>query len=187
MKRRGFSLAELSVSIGIIALTTFSITSLLLFGLRSMQRTTADVNNNQKGAQGMRRVAETLRSAMSTSISNDGRTITYTLPKVSNSLDAVTGEREFVIPKVSDGVSRMFYVTTSGSLIDSVTGRTLIKNIQLTDPDPNSSQYNQNYAPFSVVTLGSQKGITINLITSESVLGKLRYSRLKTTVLSHNQ
>lgn len=186
MKKRGMSMAELMVGIGIMALTTFSATSMFLFGLRSMQRTTTDVNLNQTNAQGMRRVVETLRSAMSTSISNDGKTITYSLPKVASANDPDTGEREYVVPRVSDGTTRMFYVTTSGNLVESTSGKTLVKGIRLIDPDPNSSQYGQTVAPFSLVTLGSQKGITINLITSETVQGKLRYARMKTTVLCHN-
>lgn len=185
--KRGMSMAELSVALGIMALTVFTVASMFIFGLRAMQKTTSDTNLNQTNAQAMRRITETLRGAMATTITNEGRMITYTLPKMSPSADSITGEKELIVPLQSDGVTRSFYVTTDGKLVDSVTGKTLIKNIRLKDPDPDSSQYNQNYAPFSTVTVGSQRGITINLITAEDVLGDLRFARLKTTVVTHNR
>lgn len=185
--KRGMSLAELSVALGLMALTIFSVSTMFIFGLRAMQKTTSDTHLNQTNAQAMRRLTETLRSAMNTQISNEGRMITYTLPKISPGNDVTTGEPEYLIPLQSDGVTRSFYVTTDGKLIDSTTGRTLMKNIYLKDPDPESSQYNQNYAPFSTVTVGSQRGVTINLITAEDVLGDLRYARLKTTVVTQNR
>lgn len=185
--KKGMSLAELSVALGIMALTIFTITSMFIFGLRAMQKTTSDTNLNQTNSQVLRRISETLRSAMNTTISNEGRMISYTLPKLSPGADSVTGEKEYMIPLQSDGVTRSFYVTSDGKMIDSVSGRTLMKNIYLKDPDPGSSQYNQTYAPFSTVTVGSQRGVTINLIAAEDVLGDLRYARLKTTVVTQNR
>ena len=125
---------------------------------------------------------------MSVSITNEGKTLTYTLPKMSSAVDAVTGEKEIQIPVVSDGVTRTFNIDVStGKLKDLVTGKTLVRNIRMTDPDPNSSQYNQTYSPFSVTTVGSQRAVTLNLITAENVLGNLRYARYKTTVVLHNR
>lgn len=185
--RRGMSLAELMVALGMMALTIFTISSMFIFGLRTMQKTTSDTNLNQTNAQAMRRITETLRSAMSTTISNEGKMVTYTLPKLAAVADPTTGEKEFLIPLQSDGVTRSFYVTTDGRMIDSATNRVLMKNIYLKDPDKSSTQYNQAYAPFSTVTVGSQRGLTINIIAAEDVLGDLRYARLKTTVVTHNQ
>lgn len=186
-KRRGFTLTELLTSLGMMAFTLGAISSLFIFGLRSFQNTTTDTNLNQSNAQGMRRLTETLRSAMSITISNDGKTLSYTLPKLTAANDPQTGEKEFIIPLVSDGTNRTFTVNSSGNLIDSVGNRTLMKRIRATDPDPASSQYNQTYAPFSSTTIGSQRAITINLITAENVMGKLRYARFKTTVVLHNK
>ena len=188
MKKRGFSLAELMVAMGMMAFTLGAVSSLFIFGLRSMQKTSTDTNLNQTNAQGMRRLSETLRQAMSVTITNEGRILTYTLPKMSSTVDAVTGEKELQIPVVGDGVTRSFSINTStGKLTDLATGKVLIRNIRTTDPDPSSSQYNQNYAPFSLTTVGSQRAVTLNIITAENVLGNLRYARYKTTVVLHNR
>lgn len=188
MKKRGFSLAELMVAMGMMAFTLGAVSSLFIYGLRSMQKTSTDTNLNQTNAQGMRRLAETLRVARSVTITNEGRTISYTLPKMSTTIDPLTGEREIQIPVVSDGVTRSFTISTSTKrLTDSVTGKVLVRNIHPTDPYPSSSQYNQTYAPFSLTTVGSQRAVTLNLITAENILGDLRYARYKTTVVLHNR
>jgi hypothetical protein len=62
----------------------------------------------------------------------------------------------------------------------------LARNVVLTDPDPESSQYNQAYAPFQLTTIGSRRALSINVITQDQVLGKPRYVRLKTTVILRN-
>lgn len=188
MKRKGLSLAELLVALSMMAFTLAAIMSLFIYGLRSMKKTNTDAYLNQNNAQGMRRLGETLRSAMSVSISDSGYTLNYVLPKMSPYPDAITGERELQIPVVSDGVSRSFTVSTSTfKLTDNLSGRTLVRNIRLTDPDPGSSQFAKTYAPFSLTTVGSQRAVTLNLITAENVLGNLRYARYKTTVVLHNR
>ena len=186
-KQKGMTLVELMTSLGLMAFTLGAISSLFVFGLRSFQNTTTDTNINQSNAQGMRRLTESLREAMSVTISADGKTVSYTLPKVAAAADPFTAEKEYIIPLESDNTIRTFTVNSSGNLVHSVGNRTLVKNIQFTDPDPASSQFNQTYLPFSSTTIGSQRAITINLITSESVLGKLRYARYKTTVVLHNK
>jgi type II secretory pathway pseudopilin PulG len=187
MKKRGFSITELLVAMGMMAFTLAAISSLFVFGLRSFQATTTDTNINQTNAQGMRRVTEALRSGMSLTISSSGRIITYSVPKMTATADAQTGEKELVIPVQADGAARTFTVTDAGTLVDSVGNRVLVRNIRLTDPDPGSSQFNQTYAPFSMTTVGSERAVTLNLITAENVFGRLRYTRLKTTVVLHNR
>ena len=185
-KNRGFTTVELLTSLGMMAFVLTAICGLFINGLRSFEKTTTDTNLNQRNAQGMRRLSETLRTAMSVTVSTDGKTISYTMPKLTAAVDAQTGEKEYIIPLVTDGTNRTFTVNTAGELIDSVGNRKIMKKIWATDPDPNSSQFNQTYKPFSSTTIGSQRAITINLISAENVLGKLRYARYKTTVVLHN-
>jgi prepilin-type N-terminal cleavage/methylation domain-containing protein len=187
VKKRGMTLVELMVAMGLMSLTFAALSAMFLFGLRSYQKTAADTTLNQTNAQGLRRIAETIRQAMSVTISSDGRILTYTLPRLSAAADPVTGEKEYQIPLVNDGVARSFTVNTSGNVVDTVSGRVLVRNVRLTDPDAASSQYNQTYQPFSLSNIGSQRAVTVNLITSENVLGDLRYARLKTTVVLRNK
>ena len=138
-------------------------------------------------AQGMRKVIEVLRSATSVAINSDGTIITYTLPKMNTTNDTITGEKEMTDPVVSDGVSRTFTVNfTAGTLTDSTSGRVIVRNINRTDPEPTSSQYNQQYVPFQMTSIGSIKGVTVNLITLERTSSGTNYLRLKTTTVVRN-
>ena len=184
--RRGLTLAELMATLGTLLMALVGAFMVMLTGMKSFQRTQADVSVSQPNAQAMRRIADTLRGAMSVTISNSGRTITYLLPRVSASADSATGEREVVYPFVSDGVVRSFSVDTAGRLVSQPDGRTLVRNISSTDPQQGSSQYNLIYAPFQSTTIGSRRAITITLISAESVAGTLRYARMKSTVLIQN-
>lgn len=183
-QRAGFTLFELLTAMVILSFTLFAILNLLIHGLRSFGKTTTDVNISQQNAQGMRRVIETIRAAVNVTISSDGKTLSYTLPLQSGSADPITGEKEYAIPIASDGVTRFFHIT-NGELRDQ-TGRVLVRSIATTDPEPTSSQYNQQYAPFQSTTIGSRRAITVNLITQEQVNGMQRWARMKSTVLIRN-
>lgn len=183
--RRGFTLAELLAT---LVATTMALTgafSLMLGGLKSLQRSQADVTVAQPNAQAMRRVADTLRSALSVTITNEGRTINYTLPLRSATADPVTGEREYVYPMVSDGVARSFIVANN-RLTSQPDGRILLRDVTTVDPRPDSSQFNQAYAPFQSTTIGSRRAITVTLIALQQVAGESKYARMKSTVLIQN-
>ncbi|HRF59946.1 MAG TPA: prepilin-type N-terminal cleavage/methylation domain-containing protein [Fimbriimonadaceae bacterium] len=184
-RRRGFTLSELIVGLGIMSFVMLGLVNLMMYGLKSFQKTTTDTDLAQKNAQGMRRLVETLRSAVSVTLSSDGTQITYNLPRMSTATDQLTGEREVQVPITSDGVNRVF-VVSGGNLRDLSTNRTLVSNVATRDPDPTSTQYNQVYAPFQLTTIGSRRAVTVTLITQQSVLGKPRYVRFKTTVLIRN-
>lgn len=187
MRRRrqlGFTLMELMTGMGIMSFTLLVIVNLLIYGLRSFGKTTTDVSISQQNAQGMRRVSEMIRAAQSLSITNEGKKISFTLPKRASTTDPVTGEKEYVVPLVSDGVTRTY--TVSGGNLTDQTGRILVRKIATTDPDPNSSQYNQAYAPFQLTTIGSRRAVTINFITQDQVNGAQRWARMKSTVLIRN-
>lgn len=183
-KRRGLSLIELLIGMSLMLGAMLGFSALFTDGMRSMMRTNADVTVGQQNAQGLRRMSETLRESMSTTISSDGTLLTYTLPRRMTTTDLDTGERELVIPLQSDGTARSFRVT-NGQLVDQ-TGKVLVRNIMATDPDPTSTQFNQTYAPFSYTTIGATRAISINLITSQNVRGERRFARMKTTVLLRN-
>lgn len=185
MKRRGSTLMELVVALTIMSFSLFSIVALLIAGVRSMETSNVDINLGQKNAQGLRRVAETIRAAYSVVITNSGKTLTYTMPLKTGFTDPITGEVEYATPLSSDNVQRTYSIV-NGDLVDSVSGRHLVKGILATDPDSHSSQYNQQYPPFQLTTIGSQRAISINLITGGNVTSGLRYVRLKTTTVIRN-
>lgn len=184
--RRGITLVELMAMLSVLALALGGAFMVMLTSLKAFKRTQADVNVSQPNAQAMRRIIDTLRGAISVTISNSGRTITYTLPAYTSTVDPVTGERELRYPFVSDGVVRSFYVSTGGALRSTPDNKVMLRNVQSTDPDPGSSQYNLAYAPFQSTTIGSRRAITVTLIALETVAGTRRYARMKSTVLIQN-
>jgi hypothetical protein len=185
MKKKGLTLVELMVMMTLMAMVSLGASALFLSGLRSFDRTTVDIDISQKNAQGIRRVVETVREAVTVSISNNGQTLTYTLPARTAAVDPVTGEREYVDPPVSDGVTRSF-VIANGELRSNPGNRLLVRNILTADPEPGSSQFEQPYSPFQLTTIGSRRAITVNIITGTSGGGTQRYARMKTTVLVRN-
>jgi prepilin-type N-terminal cleavage/methylation domain-containing protein len=185
MRSKGFTLVELLVGMTILGLLTIGTMTVFSETMKGFYKTKTDIDLASQNSLGVRRVAETLRSAYDMSISNGGKTVTYTFPLKNNSVDPDTGEKEYFEPLTSDGVSRSFTIS-NGELVDVSSGRTLATNVILTDPDPQSSQYNQTYAPFQLTTIGSRRALSINVITQDQVLGQPRYVRLKTTVILRN-
>lgn len=184
-RRRGITLGELTASIVALGLALAAALSLQINGARSLNRIQSDISVSTPSAQAMRRVSETLRSAMSITLSSDGKTITYVLPKLTTTADTITGERELVFPLTSDGVTRS-YTVSGGNLVSNPGGRILIRNISSTDPQSGSTQYNQVYNPFQSTTIGSRRAITITFICKEVANGKTRFARMKSTVLIQN-
>lgn len=186
MRKRGTSLVELLVGMTMMGFVLFGICGLFVSGLLTTERRQRDTNMAEDASQGLRYISERLQSAMSITIPDGGRSISYTLPQRSGSNDAVTGERELVYPPVSDGVTRTFSVNNARKLIDSDGNRVLVRDVATTDPKPGSTQYNQTYPIFQLTTVGSRRAVSINLITSTSVNGEVQYVRMKTTVLLRN-
>ncbi|MBV6457144.1 MAG: hypothetical protein HONBIEJF_00251 [Fimbriimonadaceae bacterium] len=185
-RRSGYTLVELVVGMSILALVMLGTMSIYVLGVRSFNRVDTDLKIAQDNAIGVRKVTEALREAVSIQISLGGNSITYFLPKLSDEEDETTGEYEYVEPIVSDGIARTFSVTSSGKLVDSETGRVLIRDLYAKDPDPKSSQYNKLYAPFSLTTIGSRRAVTVNFITRAEAGASERYKRMKSTVIIRN-
>ena len=185
MKQRAFTLAETVVGLSLFLVVLMASLAMITSGLKSFQRNTVDMTNATPEAQAIRRIQENVRSAMTISITNNGNTLTYTLPAKSATTDPITGEVEYKTPMVSDGTNRS-YTVSNGKLVQQPGGRTLLKNITLIDPDPTSSTYNQTYQPFTLLTMSTRRGVTINLVTSQKTVPKTRYARMKTSVVLQN-
>ena len=183
--RKGFTLVELTVGMVIMGALILGTLTVFSESVKGFHRTKTDIELSTENSQSLQRVADTLRSAYSMQIQNSGQKVVYTLPLLSNVVDVDTGEREVVEPIQSDGLQRSFSVS-NGKLMDDYSGRTLAENVVLVDPDPQSTQYNQQYPPFQLTTIGSRRALTITLITKSQVLGAPRYVRMKTTVIIRN-
>jgi len=186
MKKRGMTLVELMAALSLILLTISGVVALTIGGLRSFQRTSSGIDMSEANARSLRRVAQNLREAVTVTVNTDGTVIQYQMPRYASTIDPITGEREILDPLQADGIVREYRVS-GGQLIDGVSGRTLVRNVTLVDPDPSSSQYNQTYRPFHVGTVGSSQAVTVTLMTRTTLVsGTPLFWRLKTTVLLRN-
>ena len=183
--RRGMTLIELMASLSLMVLLMVGTGAMMVGGLRSFQRTSASIDQSETNARTMRRITETLRQAVGVTVSTDGRSVQFQLPRLTVSADAITGERELLDPIQADGVARSYSVIGT-ELIDGSTGRVLVKDVILTDPDPASSGYGQSYRPFELGTVGSTKAVTVTTMTRKSITSGTTFWRLKSTVLLRN-
>lgn len=184
-RRRGLTLIELTTTMAIATMAIGGALTLMVTGLKSFNKTRADINVSQPSAQAVRRVIDTLRGAMAVTITNSGKTITYQLPAYTSGADPDTGEKELRYPLRWDNVTRT-YTVEGNKLVSYPGGKAIIKNLTATDPMPGSTQYGQAYAPFQSTTIGSRRAITVTFIALENASGKSRYARMKSTVLIQN-
>lgn len=184
MRKRGFTLLEMLVGMSIFFLLVGGLMSLWVTSFRFYNYTDTDIDLSQSNSMGMRKITEKLRSAMAIEIADDGKTLYYTLPRLSNVVDPTTGEREYMQPLTAD--TEHSFSVVEGQLIDDETGDVLVDEISAVDPDPGSTQYGQEYAPFQLTTIGSRRAVTINLITRRTVGPTDRYVRMKTTAILRN-
>ncbi len=186
LRVRGVTLIELLAAMSLMLLTLTGTVAMVIGGLRSFQRTSTGVDQSESNAQAMRRITETLRQAVSVAVSQDGKSVQFQLPELSETADPVTGERELLDPIQADGVQRSFLVVGT-ELIDGYTGRTLVRDVVATDPDPASSSYGQTYSPFELGTVGATRAITVTSMTRKVLSsGASLHWRLKSTVLLRN-
>jgi Tfp pilus assembly protein PilW len=185
--RRGMTLIELLTGMGLMSLLVLGSLTMLVGSLRSLQRTTNDTTMTDQNARAIRKIAENVRLAVSVTVSNNGKTLVYYLPTMTSTNDATTGEKEVVIPPVSDGVARGYTVDFgAGTVTDSRTGKVLVRNIYGYDTEPTSTQYNQAYQPFQVTSIDTNKALTINLVTRDATSGQARTVRMKSTTILPN-
>jgi prepilin-type N-terminal cleavage/methylation domain-containing protein len=185
--KRGFTLIELLVGMSLMAMLVLGSMTLFVSSMRSLQRTTNDVTITDKSAVNLRKVTEKVREAITVTVTNQGKTLSFNLPKFSASVDPITQEKEVAIPAASDGIARGYAIDFgAGTLRDTQTGKVLMRNIASTDVNTGSSQYGQAYEPFQITTVGTTKALTICLITRDSTSGQLRTMRMKTTTVLRN-
>lgn len=182
---RGSSLIEVAVGTAVASIVLVGTMNVWASTLRNERSIQTSLDMSRDTSIALRRVMETIRNGTNVTITDGGRTLSYQLPRLAVGADPITGEREYQIPITGDGTVRRFRVA-NGQLTEDGRAGVILDGIVLTDPDPNSSQYRQSYAPFQMTTIGARQAVTINLITLENVGGRQRYVRLKTTVLARN-
>lgn len=121
-----------------ISVISIAAATLIYFsGMGSWAKGRGDIDSMASSQVAVKQVARELQEAISVTVSADGQTINYELPKKD-----VGGN--YVSPAVSDGITRSF-VINNGTLKQVIngTGRTLATNVLTKDP-----LTNQTFAPF---------------------------------------
>jgi hypothetical protein len=186
-RRRGFTLTEVVTATLIIFMVIAGTVALMVSSTQGIGNSIAANKASSYNAQGLRSIAESLRSAMSVTINEAGDKIDYQLPKLGTVNDTATGEKELIDPLISDGTVRSFTVDWVDKTIrDSVSTKKVCRYIYQTDPEKSSSQYNSKYPVFQLTTIGSAKAVTITVVTREQIGTQYKYVRLKTTALLRN-
>lgn len=188
MKRRGFTLVEMMMGVGLTALLIAMALNVFTDAAASFHRTETRDALSTQNALAIRRIVEQLRSAVNVEIRDSGRTILYEQPLLSANPDPITGEYEYVDPLQGDGVQRSIYYLNRQLILDDGDGREIVlaDEVSGTDPDPDSAYYSTAYPIFSYSSVGSTRGVRIMIASSRATSKGLEYSRMSTTVLLRN-
>ncbi|MEW5883331.1 MAG: prepilin-type N-terminal cleavage/methylation domain-containing protein [Armatimonadota bacterium] len=188
MKRRGFTLVEVMMGVGLTALLIVMALNVFTDAAASFHRTETRDTLSTQNALAVRRIVEQLRSAAVVEIRDSGRTIVFEQPMLSANPDPTTGEYEYVDPMLGDGVQQAIYYQDRKLIFDDGSGREVVlaDEVSATDPDPDSAYYNTAYPIFSNSSVGSTRGVRIMIVSSRMTHRGLEYSRMSTTVLLRN-
>lgn len=188
MKRRGFTLVEVMMGVGLTALLIVMALNVFTDAAASFHRTETRDTLSTQGALAVRRIVEQLRSAAVVEIRDNGRAIAFQQPLLSANPDPATGEFEYVDPLVGDGVVRVIHYQDRKLIFDDGSGNEMVlaDEISATDPAPDSPFYNTAYPIFSYSSVGSTRGVRIMIMPSRMTHRGLEYSRMSTTVLLRN-
>ena len=168
-----------SVSILVIGSTI----AMLLSGGRTWAQGESYIQAELDGQQAMRLVSSELREAMRLTVANDGRSVTYQLPRRGN-------DGNFITPPEADNVNRTVYVVANSNgrfdlFLGPVGGaRRISSNVILIDPEGvNDPAYRPFLAGEGTVT----REVTVLLVTQTASLGSRRIThRLRETIFLRN-
>lgn len=156
-RKRGTTLIEVVLSAGISVLTLVGGVACFMSGMMSWTKGVGAMDSIASSQNASKLICQQLREAMSVTISNNGGTATFITPQKDES-------GSYVLPLVSDGVSRQFVLTTDGTL-NLVVGnstRKITSGVLTTDPSTSAT-----YQIFSSNTGVVTRRITVQVITSK--------------------
>ncbi len=132
-KKRGVSLLEAVTAAALTTIVIFGSVATFLSGMSAWVRGQAHIDAESGSQRAVRRIANDLREAMTVSVDADGMGITYNLPQKD-------GTGAYVIPMVSDGVSRRIALN-AGQIVKTGGGenRVYCKGVVTTDPVSNAA------------------------------------------------
>lgn len=166
--RRGATLIEVMTASSMTVVIIGAAVAMMLSGSRSWAQGESYIAAELNGQQAMKRIAQDLREAMSVTVSTDGRSVTYRLPRRD-------GNGSFITPAVLDPTIYNCYVVANERgrydlFIGPVGGaRRISSNVVLTDPEGIN---NPVYRPFTPGLGTVTRQITLMVVTQTASLGE---------------
>lgn len=120
LDRRGVTLIEVMVTVGILSLVTAGLVSMLMQSLRGWSSGTSGGTSTAKGTFAIQRLASDIRDAKSAVVSSGRLVVTF--PSLVE--DPSTGEQIYDLSS-DDPVTRSYYVS-DGNLVRTAGGTTVI-------------------------------------------------------------
>lgn len=155
-RKRGATMVEVVVGAGLSVITLVGGVACFMGGMMSWMKGVGAMDSISKSQDSIKLVSQQLREAMAVTISDSGKTVTYTIPLKDNS-------GSYVLPLASDGITRQFKVDQE-TLVQTVgtTTRTISTNVLSIDPATGSA-----YTPFSANNGDVTRQMVITLVTSK--------------------
>ena len=134
--RTGLTLVEMAVSLSIVVLAVFGMTSILVHSSRSSDRTTSQSGIDSGVAMAGERVAGYLMEARVVTIDTNGMGLTYKYPAPD---PGTGGEVYSSDPKAAETGNRRLYVSNGELLCSDEPDRPILTDIPDTDPETHAA------------------------------------------------
>jgi len=159
--RRGMTLVELLVAGSVTLILLFALLPLMNTSVRAWHRTSNDVATTMDVTLAMRRIASELRYAKAIQISNNGKTIQYTLPDRTSATFSLSG----------------------GNLVWSWGSEPLLRGVETNDP-----QFGGAYPLFQLAfSGGASRAVVVRLCVRVNTPAGVRTHRVQQMVVLRNQ
>ena len=160
-KRGGQTLIEMVLALSLTTLVFTVGISTFMFGMASWFRGQSRIGVEVTSQQAVRKIATTLRTAMSVTVDSNGQGMSYRLP-------AMDGTGTFLSPATWDGVNRRIELDGSSIYIkgDNLPNQDICDNVITTDP--NSSGGTQAYKIFVPGAGTITRSLTVMVVAQQS-------------------
>ena len=175
-RRRGATIAEVTIGAGISSVVLFAGLSTFLLGMRSWVKGEANIEASSSSQKAVRTISNELREAMEITVNASGTRVDFVYPQRESN-------GTFTSPMVEDGVTR--YIERSGTSIILREGnvqRTIAKDVLARKPGGAS-----DYPLFSTPAGSVNRSLTIEIYASKpSFKGEKIVERSRETLYLRN-
>lgn len=155
--RRGVTAFEMMLATTILTLVLVAGVTVMGTTLQSWTRNTRKVDAENDTTYAVRYIASKLQEAYSASVSNGGKTLTYTLP-------VKDGNGNYQTPVTPESTARSFYIS-DGKLYENNGVSTKLILDKVASDDPSMPGASKVYTPFTAGAGQIVRTVTVHLVT----------------------